>query len=180
MTADRSARRPTPGCIVKVKKVSLAFECSAEPTHVGLLLINDQVFLAFACLEHKSMLIAARRMLDRDRAELERRRHSWTWARVGHPPLPIEPLRTGAAAHRLVAKARAWQTASRRGDLVTRRSGTQIAPTPARAASASSFRNASAKADSLCCRWPWKAFPSGQTAAAVGELAMGAPLPIRG
>lgn len=28
---------------------------------------------------------------------------------------------------------------------------------------------ASAKADSLCCRWPWKAFPSGQTAAAVRE-----------
>ncbi len=25
-------------------------------------------------------------------------------------------------------------------------------------------------------RWPWKAFP----AAAVGELAMGAPLPVRG
>jgi hypothetical protein len=105
---DDLAPLTTPGCIVKVKQVSLAFECSAEPTHVGLLLINDQVFLAFACLEHKSMLIAARRRLDRDRAELERRRHSWTWARVGHPPLPIEPLRTGAAAHRLVAKARAW------------------------------------------------------------------------
>lgn len=30
-------------------------------------------------------------------------------------------------------------------------------------------RNASAKADSRCCRWPWKAFPSGQTAAVVGE-----------
>jgi hypothetical protein len=47
-------------------------------------------------------------MLDRDRAELERRRHSWMWARVGHPPLPIDALRSGAAAHRLVEKARAW------------------------------------------------------------------------
>jgi hypothetical protein len=66
------------------------------------------VFLAFACLEHKSRLIAARRMLDRDRAELQRRRHSWTWARAGHPPLAIEPLQTGASAHRLFEKARAW------------------------------------------------------------------------
>jgi hypothetical protein len=47
-------------------------------------------------------------MLGRDRAELERRRHSWTWARVGHPPLPIDPLATGAAARRLVEKARVW------------------------------------------------------------------------
>jgi hypothetical protein len=106
--ADELGPLTTPGCIVKVKHVSLAFECSAEPTHAGLVLINDQVFLAFACIEHKSRLIAPRRMLDRDRAELERRRHSWTWARVGHPPLPIEPLRTGAAAYRLVEKARAW------------------------------------------------------------------------
>lgn len=73
-TPDDLAPLTTPGCIVKVKQVSLAFECSAEPTHAGLLLINDQVFLAFACLERESMLIAARRMLDRDRAELERRR----------------------------------------------------------------------------------------------------------
>jgi hypothetical protein len=106
--ADEFAPLTTPGCIVKVKQVSLAFECSAEPTHAGLVLINDQAFLAFACREHRSGLIAPRRMLDRDRAELERRRHSWTWARVGHPPLPIEPLGIGAAAHRLVEKARAW------------------------------------------------------------------------
>jgi hypothetical protein len=106
--ADELAPLATPGCIVKVKQVSLAFECRAEPTHAGLVLINDQVFLAFVCMEHKSRLIASRRMLDRDRAELERRRHSWLWARVGHPPLPIEPLQTGAAAHRLVEKARAW------------------------------------------------------------------------
>ena len=105
---DDLAPLTSPGCVVRVRQVSLAFECGAEPTHAGLVLINDQVFLAFACLEHKSRLIAARRMLDRDRAELERRRHSWTWARGGHPPLPIEPLRTGAAAHRLVEKARAW------------------------------------------------------------------------
>jgi hypothetical protein len=69
---------PTPGCIAKVKQVSPAFDCIAEPTHAGLLLINDQVFLAFTCLDHKSMLIAARLMLDLDRAELERhRRLAW-------------------------------------------------------------------------------------------------------
>jgi hypothetical protein len=38
----------TPGCIVQVRQVSLAFECSAEPTHAGLVLIDAQVFLAFA------------------------------------------------------------------------------------------------------------------------------------
>ncbi len=107
---DRFAPLTTPGCIVKARTVSLAFECRAEPTHAGLITVNDEVFLAFACPEHKSSLIAARRMLGRDRAELERRRHSWTWARVGHPPLPIDPLATGAAARRLVEKARVWAT----------------------------------------------------------------------
>jgi hypothetical protein len=32
----------TPDCIVKVKQVSLTFECSTEPTHAGLVLIDDQ------------------------------------------------------------------------------------------------------------------------------------------
>jgi hypothetical protein len=107
MTEDL-APLTTPGCIVKTRTVSLAFECKAEPTHAGLIMIDDEVYLAYACPEHKSRLIAPRRMFDRDRAELERRRHSWMWARAGHPPLPIEPLRSGAAAHRLVEKARAW------------------------------------------------------------------------
>jgi hypothetical protein len=98
----------TPGCIVKTRTVSLAFACRAEPTHASLIMIDDEVFLAFACLEHKSKLIAPHRMLDRDRAELERRRHSWEWAPAGRPPLPIESFRSGAAAHRLVEKARAW------------------------------------------------------------------------
>jgi hypothetical protein len=98
----------TPGCIVKSRIVALVVECDAEPTHAGLVMLDDKVFLAFACAEHAPRLIAARRMLDRDRAELERRRHSRLWARAGHPPLPIESLRTGAAAQRLVEKARAW------------------------------------------------------------------------
>jgi hypothetical protein len=74
--ADELAPLTTPGCIVTVKHVSLAFECNAEPTHASLVLINEQVFLVFACLEHKSRLIATRRMLDRDSAELERRRNT--------------------------------------------------------------------------------------------------------
>jgi hypothetical protein len=98
----------TPGCVVKARVVSLAFECRAEPTHAGLIMINDEVYLAFACPEHRAGLIAPRRMLDRDRVELERRRHSWMWARAGHPPLPIESIRAGAAARRLVEKALAW------------------------------------------------------------------------
>jgi hypothetical protein len=63
---------------------------------------------------------------------------------------------------------------------VTRRSGTQIAHTPARARErVERYRNASAKADGLCCRWPGKAFPSDGSSGR-GELAMGAPLPVRG
>jgi hypothetical protein len=97
-----------PGCIVKTRAVSLAFECREEPTHAGLVMIDDEVYLAFACSEHRARLIAPRRILDRDRVELERRRQSWMWARVGHPPLPIESIRAGAAARRLVEKAFAW------------------------------------------------------------------------
>jgi hypothetical protein len=97
-----------PDCIVEVQHVPLTFECCAELAHADLVLINAQVFLAFACLEHESGRIAARRRLDRDPAGLERRHRCWTWARVGHPPLPMKPLRTGTAAQRLVREARAW------------------------------------------------------------------------
>jgi hypothetical protein len=106
--SDDLAPVTTPGCIVKVKQVSLAFGCRAEPTHAGLVLISDQVFLAFACLEHKSRLIAPRRTLDRDRAELERRRHSWGRQRRAHQrvscsPLgsstPVAPSRGGGSCH---------------------------------------------------------------------------------
>jgi hypothetical protein len=87
----------------------LAFERRAEPTPAGLIKIDAEVFLAFACAEHKSRLIALLRMLDRDRAELERRRHSWKWARAGSPTAADgAPLGTGAAAQRLVEQARAW------------------------------------------------------------------------
>jgi hypothetical protein len=36
----------TPGCIVKTRTVSLAFECRAEPTRAGLIMIDDEVFLS--------------------------------------------------------------------------------------------------------------------------------------
>jgi hypothetical protein len=42
-----------PDCIVEVQHVPLTFECCAELAHAGLVLIDDQVFLAFACLEHE-------------------------------------------------------------------------------------------------------------------------------
>jgi hypothetical protein len=48
--ADEFAPLTTHGCIVEVKQVSLAFEC--------LVLIDDQVFLASTCRDHKSRLIA--------------------------------------------------------------------------------------------------------------------------
>lgn len=73
----------TPGCIVKVKYVSLV-SCRAGPTHAGLVLINERAYLAFACADHGRELIASRSLLPRTDAG-------------GSAP-------RGAAAHRLVER----------------------------------------------------------------------------
>ncbi|WP_232661256.1 hypothetical protein [Pseudonocardia sp. TRM90224] len=107
---DRFGEASTVVCVAeRHDRARVADRAAQLPRHARALLTElDPPAAEQLRIEHKSRLIAARRMLDRDRAELERRRHSWTWARVGHPPLPIEPLRTGVAAHRLVEKARTW------------------------------------------------------------------------
>ncbi|OLT12918.1 hypothetical protein BJF78_23200 [Pseudonocardia sp. CNS-139] len=62
----------------------------------------------FTCAHHTDEVIAARPLLDRDRAELTRRRDRATSVRAGHRHPPVEPLRVGTAALRLVEDARAW------------------------------------------------------------------------
>jgi len=66
------------------------------------------VWLSFACAGHVGNLIAARPLLDRDRAEMARRRFH-------HDAMRIDPdrgpLATGRAARELLARAQRWATA---------------------------------------------------------------------
>jgi hypothetical protein len=86
--------------------------CQAEPTMAGLWFAahGRRVWLGFACQRHGIDLIAARPLLPRDRDALERRRDKrrtelagrrWAGEQEG-------PLARGAAAERLVERARAW------------------------------------------------------------------------
>jgi hypothetical protein len=86
--------------------------CHAEPTVAGLWYAahGRTAWLGFACDRHASELIAPRSLLPRDRAVLECRcdRHRtemagrrWAGEREG-------PLARGAAAERLVERAKAW------------------------------------------------------------------------
>lgn len=66
------------------------------------------VWWAFACPEHAHELVAARPLLDRDRAEIARRRdlrEHWT------PGRDVEPLAVGRHAAELVERAHRWATA---------------------------------------------------------------------
>lgn len=86
--------------------------CGADPTRAGLWFAahGRTVWLAFACDQHADDLIAARPLLPRDRDALNRRRdkrrtelagHRWAGEQEG-------PLARGAAAERLVERAKAW------------------------------------------------------------------------
>ena len=86
--------------------------CGAEPTRAGLWFAahGRTVWLAFACDQHADDLIAARPLLPRARDALNRRRdkrrtelagHRWAGEQEG-------PLARGAAAERLVERAKAW------------------------------------------------------------------------
>jgi hypothetical protein len=85
--------------------------CGAEPTRVGLWYSRQgrTAWLAFACDEHSSDLIAPRELLPRDRDALNRRRdkrrtqlagHRWAGEKEG-------PLARGSAAERLIERAQA-------------------------------------------------------------------------
>ena len=79
-------------------------QCSASVTHAGLRVGGEplEAWLAFSCTAHSGELIAARELLDRDRAV----RAEWTErerrALAGLGWSPPRPLATGAAARALV------------------------------------------------------------------------------
>lgn len=80
------------------------------PTWAGLVYGHSSATLwwAFACERHVAHLYAPRCLLDRDRAELERRRAEQERALAGHSFQRTEPLATGAAAKRLLRRAIAY------------------------------------------------------------------------
>jgi hypothetical protein len=86
--------------------------CEFEPVVAGLWYAahGRTAWLGFACDQHADQLIAARPLLPRDRDALERRRaqrrtevagQRWSGEQEG-------PLARGAAAERLVERAKAW------------------------------------------------------------------------
>jgi hypothetical protein len=70
----------TLGCVVyRTDSVGRPCDCFGAVTHAGMIYFGyprPTAWLAFACAEHAGHLIAARPMLERDRAELARRRQA--------------------------------------------------------------------------------------------------------
>lgn len=58
----------------------------------------------FTCDAHRDNLTGARELLERDRAELRRRRDNEQSGLKGGPYVPTKPLATGAAAKRLMRR----------------------------------------------------------------------------
>ena len=89
--------------------------CQAQPTVAGLWYAahGRTVWLGFACQRHADELIAPRRLLPRDRDVLERRRdrHGTQMAGRRWAGEQEGPLARGAAAERLVERAKAWAAA---------------------------------------------------------------------
>jgi hypothetical protein len=89
--------------------------CQAQPTVAGLWYSahGRSVWLGFACDRHADELIAPRRLLPRDRDVLDRRRDRRRTELAGRRWAGEEegPLARGAAAVRLVERAKAWAAA---------------------------------------------------------------------
>jgi hypothetical protein len=92
--------------------------CRGEVVWTGLLFVPTsraqpaQVWQAFACAEHGSALVAARRLRPNDTAVLARwaehaQRPATDPARADDPPCP---LAEGAVAHEVIQRARHWST----------------------------------------------------------------------
>lgn len=83
--------------------------CQAEPVWAGLVYTPypkpGVTSWAFTCDVHKDGLAGARSLLDRDRAELERRRRAWQAGLDGQEWVPTRPLAVGAAARELIRRA---------------------------------------------------------------------------
>lgn len=90
------------GCPRPVVAAGLYFNRSDHRVH------RWSVWWAFVCPEHAGELIAARPLLDRDRAEIARRRDLVThWTPGNH----VQPLAAGRPAADLVERARRWAAA---------------------------------------------------------------------
>jgi len=91
--------------------------CQAEPTVAGLWYAahGRTVWLGFACHRHAPELIAPRPLLPRDRNVLERRRDRHRTQMAGRRWAGEQegPVARGAAAERLVERAKAWAAAHR-------------------------------------------------------------------
>lgn len=89
--------------------------CHAEPIVAGLWYAahGRTVWLGFGCERHADQLIAARPLLPRDRDVLDRRRdrHRTELAGKRWAGEQEGPLARGAAAERLVERAKAWAAA---------------------------------------------------------------------
>lgn len=81
-------------CLTPVVAAGLVFYDQPRP----------RVWWAFACPDHAEHLTAARPLLDRDRAEITRRR-------TAAPPDRTEPLAVGRAARDLIDRAQRWADA---------------------------------------------------------------------
>jgi hypothetical protein len=87
--------------------------CRLPATRCGLLLHRPknkpaEAWLVFACEPHADRLVAARELLDRDRAVLDRWRAEEARAMAGQPYRRAEPLALGGGAVQLVERARRW------------------------------------------------------------------------
>jgi hypothetical protein len=87
-------------------------DCPFEPTVAGLWFAahGRTAWLGFACDGHADELIAARSLLPRDRDVLQRRRDQHRTEMAGRRWAGEQegPLARGAAAERLVERAKAW------------------------------------------------------------------------
>ncbi len=94
-------------------------QCGAQPVWAGLIYFEDPraaLFWSFTCDQHVGHLHAARRFLDRDRAEICRRRDQSALAMAGRRFARTEALATGQEARRRIVRAVELHTATQRGD----------------------------------------------------------------
>jgi hypothetical protein len=91
----------------------LAGHCRAEPVAAGLIFYRSpkpgEAWLAFACPDHRHLLVAPREITEADRLELERRIRKQADVIGQHTAYaPDQPLAVGDDARALIDKARAW------------------------------------------------------------------------
>ena len=93
--------------------------CQARPVWAGVVYFGSPrpaLWWAFACDAHVQCLHAPRRLLDRDRAELTRRRAQQALALAGRAYERVAPLAVGPAAKQRLARAVAQHTAAAGGE----------------------------------------------------------------